>query len=48
MIAALDVYYVRKDIAVAAALAFKHFTDTEPVSRYTASVNQFGEYILTL
>ena len=45
MIAALDVTYVQKDMAVAAAVVFKKFEDTKPVSSHSTRENQFGEYI---
>lgn len=45
MIAAVDVSYAEKDMAVAAALVFKKFTDKEPVVTYTTRVYKFGDYI---
>ena len=39
MIAALDVTYVQKDMAVAAAVVFKKFEDTKPVSSYATREN---------
>ncbi len=45
MITAVDVSYDEDNLAVAAAVVFKKFTDTEPMSRFCTRVNQFGEYI---
>ncbi len=45
MIAAVDVCYTKKDIAIAAAVVFKNFADKRPVATYSTRVNQFGEYI---
>jgi deoxyribonuclease V len=45
MISAVDVNYMDETLAVAAAVVFKKFTDTSPVTQYTAQVTDFGDYI---
>ena len=45
MISAFDVCYAKKDIAIAAAVIFRNYTDKRPVATYSAKVNQFAEYI---
>jgi len=45
MIAAVDVCYAKKDMAIAATVVFRNFSDKRPVATYSTRVNQFGEYI---